>query len=81
MFDFHGDVGDFVYKKPQSKFKGSKRSYRGALLKALVKSKTLSLKEAEDFFADSHYDGKTSVRELVGEGMLCLRNKKITLAE
>lgn len=81
MFDFHGDVDDFIYKKPQAKFKGSKRSYRGALLKVLVKAKTLSLREAESIFAGSPYDGKVAVQELVSEGMLCLQNKTITLPE
>lgn len=81
MFDFHGDVGDFVYKKPQSKFKGSKRSYRGALLKKLVQAKTLTLAEAENFFAGTPYDGKEAVNELIREGILTLKNKKITLAE
>lgn len=81
MFDFHGDVDDFVYKKPQSKFKGSKRSYRGALLKALVAEGTLSRKAAEAFFADTPYDGKAAIDELLEEGILAKHKNNITLAE
>jgi A/G-specific adenine glycosylase len=81
MFDFHGEVGDFVYKKPQSKFKGSKRSYRGALLKALVAKGPLLRKQAEQFFAATPYNGKAAIDELVQEGILSIKNKKITLAE
>jgi A/G-specific adenine glycosylase len=81
MFDFHGDVDDFVYKKPQSKFKGSKRSYRGALLKALVAEGSMTRKNAERFFAGTPFVGKTAIDELLREGILSLRNKKITLPE
>ncbi len=35
----HGKVDDFVYKKPQKKFAGSDRFYRGKLLRALTESK------------------------------------------
>lgn len=81
MFDFHGEVGDFVYKKPQSKFKGSKRSYRGALLKELVGKGSLSRAQAEQFFVDTPYDGKAAIDELISEGILKEKKNKITLAE
>jgi A/G-specific adenine glycosylase len=81
MFDFHGDVNDFAYKKPQSKFKGSKRSYRGALLKALVASGAMTRGAAEQFFAGTPYDGKVAIDELLQEGICALKNKNITLAE
>ncbi len=81
MFDFHGEVEDFVYKKPQSKFKGSKRSYRGALLKMLVRDHTCSRARAEAVFHDTPYSGKEAVDELIREGILIAKNKKITLAE
>ncbi len=32
----HGKVGDFIYKKPQKKFAGSDRFYRGKLLRTLT---------------------------------------------
>ena len=81
MFDFHGDVSDFVYKKPQTKFKGSKRSCRGALLRELVKRGKLSCIDAENFFTEAGYDGKQSVDELIAEGMIIKSKTKITLAE
>lgn len=34
----HGRVGDFQYKKPQKKFAGSNRFYRGRILHALTRS-------------------------------------------
>lgn len=81
MFDFHGDVEDFVYKKPQSKFKGSKRSYRGALLSALVSEKSISRTRAERFFADTPYDGESAIDELIKEGLIMQKNKNIMLAQ
>jgi len=35
----HGKVGDFIYKKPQKKFKDSRRFYRGQILKLLTEKK------------------------------------------
>lgn len=81
MFDFHGDVTDFVYKKAPSKFKGSKRSYRGALLKLLVQKGTCRRVDAEKLFVGTPYDGKAVVNELIAEGIIKEAHKKITLAE
>lgn len=38
--ELHGKVGDFVYKKPQKKFKDSNRYYRGRILALLVTGKS-----------------------------------------
>lgn len=38
----HGSVGDFVYKKPQSKFTDSRRYYRGRILKELAVKKHIT---------------------------------------
>lgn len=38
----HGAVGDFQYKKPQKKFAGSKRFYRGQILQLLMKHGALT---------------------------------------
>ena len=38
----HGKVGDFVYKKPQKKFAGSDRLYRGKILKLLTEMGSVS---------------------------------------
>ncbi len=35
LLELHGKVDDFVYKKPQKKFAGSRRYYRGQVLKHL----------------------------------------------
>lgn len=79
LFDLHGEVGDFVYKKPQSKFKGSKRSYRAALVRTLVNGEKLSRAQAEEFFAGTEYDGKSAVDELVAEGLIAQNKNSITL--
>ena len=39
LMKLHGKVADFVYKKPQEKFAGSDRFYRGVLLKHLVRDR------------------------------------------
>lgn len=79
LFDLHGEVGDFVYKKPQSKFKGSKRSYRAALVRALVNGEKLSRAKAEEFFSGTEYDGKAAVDELIAEGLIAQNKNSITL--
>lgn len=79
LFDLHGEVGDFVYKKPQSKFKGSKRSYRAALVRALVKGEKLTRENAEGFFKETPYDGRLAVDELISEGLIAQKKNIITL--
>lgn len=43
LMSFHGKVGDFVYKKPQKKFEGSRRFYRGRILFELARRQLLLL--------------------------------------
>ncbi len=44
---FHGKVADFIYKKPQSQFKGSVRFYRGKILKLLIDHQHLTLRNIQ----------------------------------
>jgi A/G-specific adenine glycosylase len=79
LIDLHGEVDDFVYKKPQTKFKGSKRSYRGKLLKTLAVTARMSRVEAEALFDGTPHDGAAVIDELVREGLLREVKKHIML--
>ena len=42
LMRLHGEVGDFRYKKPQKKFHGSRRFYRGKILSLLTERKRVA---------------------------------------
>lgn len=45
LLPLHGKVSDFVYKKPQKKFKDSRRYYRGQIMKFLTKGHSLRVSQ------------------------------------
>jgi A/G-specific adenine glycosylase len=65
----HGKVGDFVYKKPQSKFKHSNRYWRGKVIDQLRNNKQMTLYKLQRSLpnADRLKDILTA---LLSEGMI-----------
>ena len=54
----------------QSKFQGSKRWYRGQLIKQLVQSEELFLQEIEEKYVDCPWKLDEIIRELMQEGLI-----------
>jgi A/G-specific adenine glycosylase len=54
----------------QSKFQGSKRWYRGQLIKELVQSEELFLEEIEEKYADCPWKLDEIISELINEGLV-----------
>ena len=77
----HGKVGDFVYKKPQKKFAGSDRFYRGKILKLLTQKGSVS--HTEIMKQLSEYEGNKIqiVERLLKEGMIVKKANKYQLPE
>ena len=70
MNDLHGKVGDFVYKKPQKKFAGSERFYRGKLIKLLSSKRVLRISEIKKELVDYPGDITNLLDTLIREGMI-----------
>ena len=66
-------------KTTQSKFAGSKRWYRGALIKHLTKEKSITLKQTKELFANCPYNLKDILEELVSEELVRKQGKKYIL--
>ena len=54
----------------QSKFQGSKRWYRGKLIKELIHSEGMFLEEIEEKYADCSWDIQEIVSDLISEGLV-----------
>lgn len=78
----HGDVDDFVYKKPQSTFAGSPRFYRGQVIKYLVeKNKGV---RGDQVISDLGFGQNEIVRALESlqkEGLVRKRGKYFSLTQ
>ncbi len=70
LMKLHGKVPDFVYKKPQKKFAGSERYYRGKLLKLLAKHETVSLQQIQKLLKDYPNSLPLLLITLLKEGMI-----------
>jgi A/G-specific adenine glycosylase len=54
----------------QSKFQGSKRWYRGKLIKELIHSEGMFLEEIEEKYADCSWNIQEIVNDLISEGLV-----------
>lgn len=63
-------------KTKQSKFAGSKRSFRGKIMKHLVEKKTITIAEAKKMCADCPVSVSELLGELVKEGLICAKADK-----
>ncbi len=79
LMKFHGKVGDFVYKKPQTKFKDSRRFYRGQILKLLTEKKTTTLVHLRSVLKLEHKLVDNIVDDLLQEALLTKKGKKLML--
>ncbi len=79
LMKLHGKVGDFVYKKPQKKFKDSRRFYRGQILKLLTEKKTTTLVYVRSVLKLEHELVDNIVDDLLQEALLAKKGKKLTL--
>lgn len=70
LTQLHGEVEDFVYKKPQKKFAGSPRSYRGKVLALLSKQGKVSVREINKIFHDYDGEGIILLQTLLAEGLI-----------
>lgn len=77
--ELHGKVGDFVYKKPQKKFAGSQRFYRGALLRHLIKHKRVSAKSLPSLLSLTPKKTDEIIKKLKEENLIKQRGVWILL--
>ena len=75
----HGEVGDFVHKKPQKKFAGSHRFYRGSLLAVLSQKKRVAETELPRFLGLKAEATRSLVAALEQEGLLIRRGAFVML--
>lgn len=68
-------------KSTQSKFKGSKRFYRGKIIKYLTENGVVSCKQAKELFPDCDHDLQEILESLKAEGLLASDKKKYMLKE
>ena len=79
LMRLHGDVADFVYKKPQTKFTDSRRFYRGRILQLLAKEKEVSRLMLEKSIGKKIPEMPEILRDLKDEGLIMIRRGKIAL--
>ena len=75
----HGEVRDFVYKKPQTKFLDSRRSYRGKVLRLLAKERIISVRVLHEYIGKKIPEMDEILLDLKKEGLIVLKNGTIAL--
>ena len=80
LMQLHGRVGDFVYKKPQQKFLGSRRYFRGQLLRMLVEQKSVSMAQAERELKLSESELHEVIEALKSERIIVCSRDRFRLA-
>ncbi len=73
----HGPVADFVYKKPQKKFKDSRRFYRGQIMKLLTHERTLAVSELPRLLGKTRSEIAPMLLELANEQLIKVNRNKI----
>lgn len=73
----HGSVDDFVYKKPQKKFKDSRRYFRGQILKLLAMQKTLHIDALPKLLGKNPDEVADILDDLKKEQLIVLRAGRI----
>lgn len=79
LVKLHGEVPDFVYKKPQKKFKDSRRYYRGQILKHLSLQGSLSVTTLPMLLGKDIKETAGILEDLVKEHLVFVRARRITL--
>jgi adenine-specific DNA glycosylase len=75
----HGNVGDFVYKKPQKKFANSRRYYRGQILKLLSPRGSLRTDELPKLLGQTSEEVSGILSDLTKERLILRRGGQILL--
>jgi len=79
LMKLHGPVDDFVYKKPQKKFAGSNRFYRGQILQLLMKLGSLRLSKLARELNISEKAVHELTSDLKRERLIVLTHSKVEL--
>lgn len=79
MRRLHGAVGDFRYKKPQKKFRGSDRYWRGRLLAAVARGERSALGGACSGVTISQQRLRRITEGMIRDGLLVRRGSALTL--
>lgn len=77
--ELHGPVGGFQYKKPQKKFAGSDRFYRGQILRLLMKSGSITGKRLAKHLGVNEKTARELTLGLAREHLVVLTQGKVTL--
>jgi A/G-specific adenine glycosylase len=79
LMKLHGKVGDFAYKKPQRKFKDSRRYYRGQILKLLSVQRSLHVDVLPELLRKTPEEVAEILDDLVKERLVSVHALRISL--
>jgi A/G-specific adenine glycosylase len=79
LMKLHGKVGDFAYKKPQRKFKDSRRYYRGQILKLLSVQRSLHVDVLPELLRKTPEEVAEILNDLVKERLVSVHALRISL--
>jgi A/G-specific adenine glycosylase len=79
LAELHGKVGDFIYKKPQKKFKESNRFYRGKIMRLLLEHHTLTIPALAKHLNKTNREVRVLTSDLARERLITCARGKITL--
>ncbi|OGZ05417.1 MAG: hypothetical protein A2942_03600 [Candidatus Lloydbacteria bacterium RIFCSPLOWO2_01_FULL_50_20] len=79
LIKLHGKVGDFQYKKPQKKFAGSQRFYRGKILRFLVEHGTATNGGLSQYLGRTKKEVGDLIKGLGREKLVAFQGNKIIL--
>lgn len=80
LAELHGPVSDFVYKKPQKKFKDSPRFYRGRIIKLLTQEGALTLSRLPILLGKTTNEIAPILDGLLRERLITMRRGRIFLS-
>lgn len=79
LMPLHGPVSDFVYKKPQKKFKDSRRYYRGQILKLLAEKKSLRIAKLPELLSKKQSEIEGILHDLEKERLVVRIRESLSL--
>jgi A/G-specific adenine glycosylase len=79
LMKLHGKVGDFVYKKPQKKFAGSRRQTRGQILRLLTTHKVMTMGTIAQEIGKTKAQSSEIIKELVTERLVVVVRGNVRL--
>ena len=79
LLKLHGAVDDFIYKKPQKKFKDSNRFYRGKIMRLLTEHHALTVSSLAKYLGKTNEEIQVIVAGLRCEGLVTLTRGYVRL--